>query len=54
MKKIIIPSVLVFVAVVTAIVVFAINSNDNKYRLIKIKSFEGEVVVDRDGNDPYL
>ncbi|MGN0166080.1 MAG: FecR domain-containing protein [Lachnospiraceae bacterium] len=50
MKKIIIPSVLVFVAVVTAIVVFAINSND-KYRLIKIKSFEGEVVVDRDGED---
>ena len=50
MKKIIIPAVVVFVAVVTAVVVFVVNQSD-KYRLVKIKSYEGEVVIDRDGED---
>ncbi len=50
MKKIIIPCVLAFVAVITVIIVLLINCTD-KYRLIKINSFEGEVVVDRNEED---
>lgn len=52
LKKIIIPAVIILVfAAVTAVIVFFITNKEKSYRLIKVKSFDGGVTIERDGED---